>query len=170
MALTELERSLIKDFTKKELISIAKELEFDNIPEQSSVVWVRCILDDVYLNGVPDFKDCSDALVEFLVASEIYDEKGKLLVEETEEVKPLSKEPKKQSKPVVTQGDDAPKPECYSFWDGDDPACKRCKIVVLCKQAQIDNRPECYGVMFDTTMPECQDCIIAFMCQEALTK
>jgi hypothetical protein len=159
---------LIKDFSKKELISCAKELGFKSIPEMSSIAWVRSILDDVYLNGVFDFKDCSDLLAEFLVAAEIYTDKGVLLVVED---KVSNNKPKKQSKPVVkTASDDAPKPECYSFWDTEDPACKRCKIVVLCKQAQINNRPECFGKQFDEKAPECQECIIAFMCQNALNQ
>jgi hypothetical protein len=169
MAITELERSLIRDFKKSELIDVAKELGFIKaVPEQKASEWVKAIMDDLYSNGVPDFSDCSNILAEFLVAAEIYDDQGNLLQEE-EASEPEPKKSSKAIKPVVETNVEI-MPECYRYYDENDPACKRCKLANQCKEDQKGILPKCFGNQYDPKAPECQVCIVAFMCSAVKSK
>jgi hypothetical protein len=162
MPVTKLERQLIKDFNKQELITAAKQLGFKKIPEMTSIQWVRSINDDLDLNGVPSWKKCPQLLSEYLVAAEYYTADGKLIEEEVDHS--ADENTVAVSKPTE-DGEDETKPECYGFVDDSDPACKKCKIRELCRVHQEQTRPECFGKSYDEHAPECAECIIAFMCK-----
>jgi len=161
------ERQLVKDFKKSELIKVAKDLGFEKIPEMTSLQWVKQLNDDLDLNGVPEWKDCSDVMVEYLVAAGYYDGDGNLL-DETKEVVDKSTD-----KTSVVEGGDALRvvPACFGFYDVDDPACAtKCTVTEICIQRQTNTRPECFGVLFEEHNQDCAGCIIAFMCVKAMVK
>jgi len=98
---------------------------------------------------------------EFLYVAEYIDDEGNLLEEEEDE----------QIEDVSTQVEEAKEvdqtpPDCYTFADERDPACKKCKLVRECVLARIDNRPLCFGQFFDDTAEECKVCIEAPLCSQ----
>lgn len=150
----DLARDLYRQFNKEELINIAKELELPHKNRQASTL-VKYILEDVEKNGVPEADDCSDVALEFLLAAGYIDEEGNLLDDEyepDEEVEDLEELSKTH--------------ECYTLADERDPACNRCKLLVICKQSRLDNRPECFGQLYDVNAEECKACIEAPFCSK----
>jgi len=151
----DLARELYRQFSKEELIEIADELELPHKGKQASTL-VKATLKDVDDNGIPETDDCSDLLLEFLLAANYIDEEGNILdgdepepEEEVEDLEELSKTH-----------------ECYTLADERDPACNRCKLLDICKQARLDNRPECFGQLYDVNAEECKVCIEAPFCSK----
>lgn len=155
----DLAASLYKQFNKSEMIDIAKEIELKVKANQSVKVITNMILDDINNLGVPD--ECSDLMNEFLYAGGYINEEGNLIEEEEDE----------QIEDVSIQEDVEEidqVPDCYTFADERDPACKRCKLTIECVQARIDNRPECFGQLFDERFEECKVCIEATFCSQEM--
>jgi len=152
--------SLYKQFNKSEVIEIAGELELKTKVTQSAKVMTNMILDDLNDEGVPE--ECSELMNEFLYAAGYIDEDGDLIEEEEDE----------QIEDVSTQIEDVEEvdqvPDCYTFADERDPACKKCKLVRECVLARIDNRPVCFGQFFDDKVEECKACIEAPLCSQAI--
>ena len=164
MTVTDLERQLLKSFKKTELFTIAAEMGFKKLSATTSDIQIiRMAFDSLDNVGVPAFKSCSDLLAEFLVAGEVYDEKGNL-VDPDETPDPGT------PAPTTALGKELPHPPCFMFVDDSDPACKKCKLIALCREEHIKNRPPCYGQSYDVTAVECQECILAFMCKEVFQK
>ena len=151
--------SLYKQFNKSEVIEIAGELELKTKVTQSAKVMTNMILDDLNDEGVPE--ECSELMNEFLYAAGYIDEDGDLIEEEDEQIEDVS-----------TQIEDVEEvdqvPDCYTFADERDPACKKCKLVRECVLARIDNRPVCFGQFFDDKVEECKACIEAPLCSQAI--
>jgi D-alanyl-D-alanine carboxypeptidase len=154
--------TLYKEFNKSEIIEIAKELELETKVTQSAKVMTNMILDDLNDEGVPE--ECSELMNEFLYVAGYIDDDGDLLEEEEDE----------QIEDVSTQVDEVKeaeevdqKPDCFTFADERDPACKKCKLVRECVLARVDNRPLCFGQFFDDTAEECKVCIEAPLCSQA---
>lgn len=55
--------------------------------------------------------------------------------------------------------------DCYSFYDGRDPSCRRCRMKKQCKQEFEDTRPECFGVKYGQE-EDCNACLDASQCVE----
>jgi hypothetical protein len=116
---------------------------------------VKSIMKNLEEEGVPEFDQCSDLLAEYLIAAEIIDEHGNLIDGEEGNAK---------SEDVTVSHDNLPK--CYGFEDGDrDPACKKCKVQVMCRQARIEARPACFGKLFEEHDENCLACIEAPNCK-----
>lgn len=153
--------SLYKQFNKSEVIEIAGELELKTKVTQSAKVMTNMILDDLNDEGVPE--ECSDLMNEFLYAAEYIDEDGDLIEEEEDE------QIIKSGNVLVEDAEEIDQvPDCYTFADERDPACKKCKLVRECVLARIDNRPVCFGQFFDDKVEECKACIEAPLCSQAM--
>ena len=156
----ELARDLYRQFNKQELITVAKELDIETQGKQSSTL-VKLSLADLEGTGVPELDDCTDLMMEFLLAAGYINEDGEFL-EEGEEVEPESSDETDED-----EIDEADYPECFSLADERDPACNRCRLLEICKEARINNRPECFGQMYDANVDECKVCIEAPFCKES---
>jgi hypothetical protein len=147
---------LYKQFNKSEVIKIARELELEVKVSQSAKTVTNMILDNIDELGVPD-ESSSDLMNEFLYVAEYIDSDGEIIEEEEDD---------KIEDVVVQVIDPDQVPDCYTFADERDPACKRCKLVRECVLARIDNRPECFGQLFDERAEECKACIEAPLCSQ----
>jgi len=56
-------------------------------------------------------------------------------------------------------------PDCFGFWDSEDPSCRRCKQKFLCADAMVNRRPPCFGVVYGIS-PICDACLDASECAE----
>jgi len=151
--------TLYKEFNKSEIIEIANELDLKTKVTQSAKIMTNMILGDLNDEGVPE--ECSELMDEFLYVAEYIDDEGNLLEEEEDE----------QIEDVSTQVEEAKEvdqtpPDCFTFADERDPACKKCKLVRECVLARVDNRPLCFGQFFDDTAEECKVCIEAPLCSQ----
>ncbi len=152
--------TLYKEFNKSEILEIAKELELKAKVTQSAKVMTNMILENLNAEGVPE--KCSELLDEFLYVAEYIDDDGNLLEEEEEDEQIEDDSTQVEEAEVIIQ-----EPDCFTFADERDPACKRCKLVRECVVARIDNRPACFGQYFDDTSEECKVCIEAPLCSQA---
>lgn len=57
-------------------------------------------------------------------------------------------------------------PDCFEWYDGIDPSCRRCRHNEACNQKQTETRPECFGELYDGEDPECEKCLDSSQCQE----
>jgi hypothetical protein len=142
-------RDLYRQFEKQELLDVAEQLEIPS--DGSAKVLTQRILDDIKASGVPEANECSDLVFEFLVAAEIIDEDGNTIEKE-----------EKEEEETDTLPDNLP--ECYTFADRRDPACQRCRVVKVCEEQRISNRPECFGLLHSDVAEECKVCIEAPQC------
>ena len=150
--------TLYKEFNKSEIIDVAKELELSTKVTQSAKVITNMILDDLNDEGVPE--ECSELMDEFLYVAGYIDDDGNLKEEDDEQIEDVSTQVGEAE--VIIQ-----EPDCYTFADERDPACKKCKLVRECVLARVDNRPVCFGQFFDDTSEECKVCIEAPLCSQA---
>lgn len=58
-------------------------------------------------------------------------------------------------------------PDCFSYYDGRESACRRCGVREQCAIEFEATRPECYGV-HPNEFEECADCLDASQCVESL--
>lgn len=147
---------LLRDFTKKEIMTVAGELELvidDTRQVRGARGVVASILHDLEQNGVPEMGDSSDLMLEFLVSAEFIDDDGNLLEQA-------------QSTITETETEEVKEHKCFGYYDVRDPACKRCTHESSCSEAREDSRPECFGVMFLLSDPECDSCIEANACRQ----
>ena len=150
--------TLYKEFNKSEIIKIAKELDLAVKVSQSAKVITNAILADINKEGVPDI-DSSELMDEFLYVAGYIDDDGNLKEEDDEQIEDVSTQVNE-----VEEVDQ--KPDCFTFADERDPACKKCKLVRECVVARIDNRPACFGQFFDDAAEECKVCIEALLCSQ----
>ena len=151
----ELVKEVMKDFSKEELLGISKELELGLRINTMARDIIQSVLDDLDENGVPEDEDCSDLLYDFLVATGY--------VEDDEE--DMEGEYAKGG----NEGE-IDEPECFGWADKRDPACKKCSWLASCVKERVETRPECFGLLFDTTDPECGVCIEASSCSKTDSK
>jgi hypothetical protein len=147
--------TLYRDFLKNELLSIAEQLELKITGDTTSKVLVKRIMADIEEHGVPEKDECSDLMLEFLIAAEVCDENGDLIEDAKEKVA--------EAEPVVP--DVEKMPECYGFEDDRDPACAQCKVMKMCSELRIKNRPACYGRYYAEHDENCAGCIEAPFCK-----
>lgn len=151
-------RTVHRVFRKHELQQVAEELGL-TVGRKNTRQLVLEIINDLEDRGLPDVKEASDELFEFMLNIEFIDENGNILeVVETE--KPEVPEPVNHKWTT--------KPECYSLADIRDPACKRCILIDECLEQRVLARPPCYGKMYSVTSEECMACIEAGPCREVL--
>jgi len=150
-------KTVYTQFQKRELISIAEELNIEISVNTRASEIVDVIYSDINANGVSDTDDeLSDLLSEFLVAAEYIDENGNVLVEQKEE-----------------DEDEVPDdklPKCFTLADERDPSCKRCRVLDRCMKARIDARPTCYGKLYSVTDEQCKVCLEALPCSIIVSK
>lgn len=154
--------TLYRDFLKTELLDIAEQLQLATTNDTTSKVLVQKIIKDIEANGVPEIVDCSELMLEFLVAAEVCDVDGNLLDGDSEGVA------SKIDSTEVIQEESLP--ECYGFEDDRDPACNRCRVQESCKALRIQNRPPCFGRLFDKNDESCKVCIEAPFCLQDFDK
>ena len=150
---------VIKDlragFVKSEILMVAKELGLKKVSaELNTKAIIELILNDIDENGVPEPKDSSDMMIEFLTSAEILDSDGNIINE-------VESEPE--------QEDILPDklPECFGFVDLRDPASKICSVQSHCMKRRTSNRPPCFGLLFDKNDANCQECLEALACRPA---
>lgn len=154
--------NLYKQFNKEEIITIAGELGLDVKARQSVRVLTNKVLSDIEEQGAPDVDDnnISDLMLEFLYTADVIDDDGNYIDKEEDE----------QIEDVSTQAEEAviedvgQQPDCYTFADERDPACKRCKLMNACLDVRLASRPVCFGQLFDDRAEECKVCIEAPFC------
>ena len=154
--------SLYRDFLKSELIDIAQELSLVVSGDTTTKVLVSKIIADIEANGVPEVEDCSDVMLQFLVAAEVCDEDGNLISGAVEQGN--------EEAVVVSEDVQEKLPDCYGFEDDRDPACNRCKVKDACKAARIQNRPPCFGKLFEEHDENCGACIESPFCSLVFIK
>ena len=152
-------RTVHRLFKKLELQGIAQELDID-IGKLNTRQLVLAVVNDIEDQGIPDTDDCSDDLFEFLLNIDFIDEDGKILEVITYEVEEDDSEVSEERKPIK-------KPECFSFAEIRDPACKRCIIFDRCQEARERARPDCFGRSYSAESEECRGCIEASACSKA---
>jgi hypothetical protein len=143
-------------FKKSELQGIAQELDLP-IGKLTTRQLVMAIVNDIEDQGIPSTDDCSDDLFEFLLNIDFIDEDGEILKVSKEKPTEVTNSPKE---PVE-------KPECFSFAEIRDPACKRCVIYDRCLEARERARPACFGRSYSADSEECRGCIEASACSVA---
>lgn len=147
-----------KEFTKREIVKIVRELGMKPDRSIRSAQLITTITDDLLENGIPEPQDMSDELFEFLLTIEWINDDGDIIYEEEGGADEEDKEP-------VVDLDEVDLPACFGFADSRDPACKRCKVFDLCMKERLSVRPECFGLLFDENHPECQACLEANFCR-----
>ena len=120
---------------------------------------INLVLKNLDNEGVPEPDECSDALWEFLVAADYIDEDGNLLeLEENDDEQEGGNEQEQENVEDIDH-------KCYGYYDKLDPACRKCKVSELCIVKRRASLPECFGLMFEKTDPECGSCIEASGCR-----
>lgn len=154
-------------FKKSELQGIARELDIE-VGRLNTRQLVLAIVNDIEDQGIPDADDCSDDLFEFLLNIDFIDEDGEVL-EKTKEPEsgpfdleelPEEREPRNSNHLPLKN------PECFSFAEIRDPACKRCLIFDQCSVARKRARPACFGKSYSPESEECRGCIEASACSK----
>jgi hypothetical protein len=56
-------------------------------------------------------------------------------------------------------------PDCFSFADDADPACKRCILYRFCAEERVASLPDCFGILYDRTDAQCKKCLEAPFCK-----
>ncbi len=153
-----LEKDIYTQFSKKELIDVARELEISVAGNETTRSLASIILKDLDENGIPENLDeISDGLFELLVTADFIDEDGNVVESSEDET-------------AVPQDDivemEIPDWICFSYADPRDPACNKCKLYNPCWQKRLTVRPECYGKRYSANEPECQVCIEAPYCKK----
>lgn len=139
--------ALAKDFHKKEIISIAEELNVAIDPTQPTVNLIHAVSENLESEGVPEMAECSDTLVEFLVAAGFMKDDGSIPGEASVD---------------VSLPDEMP--PCFSYAHPRDPACNRCRVFDLCMTERIKRRPPCFG-KYSVHAEECKACLESFDCK-----
>jgi len=57
-------------------------------------------------------------------------------------------------------------PECFSYFDDRDPACRRCELKDYCVDEQTQERTPCFGELYSPDSEECAGCLDASSCAE----
>ena len=142
---------IVKRFGKFRLLDIAQELEIDVNEATHSLGVAQSIIDSLEGDGIPD--EMSDDLFDLCVAQGYIDEEGNLLVEE-DDAEP--DEPEADDEP-----EDGKEPTCWTMKVGEpgDPACKQCKFLKNCFARRQENRPACFGKLYDPNNEDCKICI-----------
>lgn len=143
---------IVKRFGKKTLLGMCEELGVEVRSSVRAADLVDIIDDDLDENGVPE--EMSEELEDLAFVLGYIDEDGNL-------IEPDDTEGEKEQEEVI----DGELPDCYGYADGQDPACKKCKIFDLCMAERIALRPACFGTMYDNNSPECHGCIEAMECK-----
>lgn len=170
--------NLMEQFNKKEILQMSEELGLDNSPSDSMSSVMEAIINDLEENGVPLAEDCSDLLNDFLYVAMFVDEDGNLIEiediedEEDEEQEEEEKIPKRFDTEKEDEPDKEPVednlPECFSFHDERDPACRKCKVRELCREERVKMRPACFGKLFQKNNADCEVCLERTFCKEAM--
>lgn len=159
----DLVRGLVSDFSKKEILVIAEELDLEFSSRVRSSEIVDSILEDMDENGIPVSDECSELLTEFLIAAEYTDDDGNIVEDGGDEDSKEGSDEKEEEMSVEP-------PPCFGFADERDPACKRCKAYSICMEERLETRPECFGRLFSKDAEECGVCIEASSCELAISK
>lgn len=158
-----LAKDLVSDFSKKEILAIAEELDLEFSSRVRSSEIVNSILEDMDENGIPVSDECSELLTEFLIAAEYIDDGGNVVEDGGDEDSKEGSDEKEEEMP-------AEPPPCFGFADERDPACKRCNAYSVCMEERLATRPECFGRLFSAVAEECKVCIEASPCELAMSK
>lgn len=148
-------KTVYTQFQKRELISIAQEMDLTvDIGTRASDI-VAAIYADIEENGVPDTSDesLSDTLLEFLVAAEYIDENGNVIGEEDEQ-----------------EISDDELPTCFTYADERDPSCQKCRVFDKCMAERVKSRPKCFGKLYKSTDEQCAACLEALPCSLIVIK
>lgn len=157
-------RDLYKYFSKPQLVLVCKELGVEiSVTDPSKSISDK-LLDDMLENGVPENDQCSPLLIKMLKSAGIMNEKGELVEVVDEEV--AEEIPTQEVESMLEESVTESVPDCYGFEDDRDPACQQCKYKEKCKVQRVNNRPPCYGKLYDETSDECKICIEASECKE----
>lgn len=149
-------------FTKPELIDIADELDLE-VEGFNSRQIVLDIINDLDARGIPDTEECSDELFEFLLNINYISDTGEIL-----EISKKTTEPVQYSEEIVEETPEVEKPECFSFAEIRDPACKRCILFDACSVARKKARPACFGLRYEARSEECRLCIESTACRTSM--
>lgn len=152
-------RRVHKIFSKPELLRIAKELDLDPGGLNTRQIVLK-VVNDLEETGMPALDDCSDELFEFMLNIDMIDEDGA----ELEFSKPPELEEDFLEEDVLIQ-EDVRRPECFSFAEIRDPACKKCVLFDSCSIARREARPKCFSLRYSEKSEECRGCIEANACR-----
>lgn len=143
---------VLSQFSKKEIMSVAKELGLDAQPDDQKVQLVNEIVRlGTRLSNDPNSDvDISELAVSMLVTAEVIDEEGNPLVKEEDD-----------SDVELPEN----LPECWGYADDKDPACGKCIVMKQCMKLRISRRPQCFGELFSVHAPECIACLEAKFCK-----
>ena len=160
----DLAKDIYSQFSKKELIAVAQELEIKVAGSETTRSLAAVILKDLEENGIPEnIGDISETLVELLQTAEFIDEEGNILEGEEESVAgPVVPDVK------VEEVVEIPDWICFSYADPRDPACNKCKLYDPCWNRRVALRPECFGKRYLASDAECQACIEATYCMKEM--
>jgi len=140
---------IVSQYSKPEIVSIAKELDVDATGKSSVVLAEELIRKIRSMLEKEEDVEFSDDVFEFAETAEIIDAEGNVL-DAKEEVKP---------EPVVS----IKYPECFVYAAANpaDPSCKKCRVLSECSTKRIQQRPKCFGnpKVYDPKSPECEVCL-----------
>ena len=149
---------LYKEFSKDELLAVCNELDIDVNSRTTTRKLVAAAIEDMESNGVPDDDDISDVLWQFVDMAGLLDEE----VEDTE----IEEDDLTKTQIEIESGS---VPDCFSWADRRDVACKRCAVVEACMSERVAVRESelpCFGRLYDRNDEQCNSCLEAGPCRE----
>jgi hypothetical protein len=155
--MTDIIKEIYSVISKKEVLTVARELGLEVESSDRTQVVIELILDDLNENGVPENDDMSEEMKKFLITAKIIDKDGELISEEQTKEEDAKEEEEEEKLP-----------ECFGMADEYDPACKKCKVLQKCKKQREDNTPPCFGKLFEQGANECSICIENVRCRKVL--
>lgn len=142
---------LLTQFTKKELITLSRELGLNwSSDDQKLDIIDKMVHIGIYLAHSDTDIELSLEAIQFLVTAGVIDEDG-IPRKEMEEL------PEKL-------------PPCFGYADNDDPSCQRCVVFIACHAKRLTQRPPCFGLEYQATAPECVLCFEARFCKLSIEK
>lgn len=159
---------IVDEFSASELVIVAESVGLAPTSRWGSRRLVDVIIAKIDKDGIPnppkaeeELWERSESLLEdFLYVSGYTDETGKRLKGgKTEEL---------DLDDFLDANNIDKEPDCFSYADDADPACKRCIVYRFCAEERIASLPECFGILYDRHNPECKVCLEAPFCKTAI--
>jgi len=153
------------EFKASELVLVAETLGLSPTSRWGNRKLVDAIAAKLKKSGVPNPPEEGQEskgellLEDFLYIAGYVDDDGNI-------VKQGGLNGKQLSLKEFQQKHDIPKlPDCFSFADDEDPACKRCSVYVYCAEERVASLPPCFGLLFQENHPECINCLESPFCK-----
>jgi len=156
---------LADEFSKGELIMVAEAFGLSPTSDWGARRIAEVVLERIRKDGLKD--KAQQPRAKELVDDFLYIAFGDQIPEGPSEKKSrgAGKPADVKPEPVATTETN---PDCYSYADDQDPACKKCKLYSGCAQERIANLPPCFGKKYDPKDQECRECFEGIFCRQGV--